>query len=250
MNPRRQRLDREMVRRGLARSRSEAADLVARGLVRVAGSVAEKPSRLVSPSEPIALAQKRRRFVSRGGEKLEAALKVFGIDPRGATCLDVGSSTGGFVDCLLTYGAAKVYAVDVGKAQLSEKLRRDPRVVVLEGVDARDLDGSLVPERCSLVTVDVSFISCRSVVPATTVVAAPGATYVVLIKPQFEAGRDRVPKGGVIRDPAVHREVLCRVVSSLEESGLEFQGIVCSPVLGSEGNLEYLSCWRLKEPRP
>ena len=232
-----------MVKRGLARSRSEAADLIARRLVVVGGAVADKPSRLVAADDNIALKPEPPRFVSRGGLKLEAALRRFRVEVAGKICLDIGSSTGGFVDCLLSHGARKVFAVDVGRAQLADKLRRDSRVVVLEGVDARDLTRALVPEPIDLVTVDVSFISVKLVVPPTLELVRPGANYIVLIKPQFEAGKGEVPRGGVVRSPDVHRRVLLDVTNALQELRLSLGGIMCSPIPGREGNLEYLSHW-------
>jgi 23S rRNA (cytidine1920-2'-O)/16S rRNA (cytidine1409-2'-O)-methyltransferase len=232
-----------MVKRGLARSRSEAADLIARRLVFVGGVVADKPSRLVAADDNIALKPEPPRFVSRGGLKLEAALRRFRVEVAGKICLDIGSAAGGFVDCLLSHGARKVFAVDVGRAQLADKLRRDSRVVVLEGVDARDLTRALVPEPIDLVTVDVSFISVKLVVPPTLELVRPGANYIVLIKPQFEAGKGEVPRGGVVRSPDVHRRVLLDVTKALQELRLSLEGSMCSPISGREGNLEYLSYW-------
>lgn len=242
----RERLDKELVRRGLASTRSQAAEFVARGRVVVSGAPVTKSARLVSPSEPIVVRAPEARYVSRGGIKLEAALRYFGISPEGCVCLDVGASTGGFTDCLLQHGASKVYAVDVGRAQLHERLRRDPRVVSLEATDARKLDGVAVPEPATIVTVDVSFISVTKVVPCLVPLASADAFFVVLVKPQFEAGKENVPKGGVVRDPSIHRAVLENVVARLRSEGLVLLGIRCSPIAGSAGNVEYLSGWRLQ----
>ena len=244
---RRERLDKEIVRRGLASTRSQAAELVNTGRVMVSGVLATKSARLVSPEEPIFVSGTRPKYVSRGGVKLEAALRSFRISPHRKICLDVGASTGGFTDCLLRHGASKVYAVDVGRAQLNERLRRDPRVVSLEATDARDLNATMVPDAIEVVTVDVSFISATKVVPSLVSFAAPEAWFIVLIKPQFEAGRGKVQRGGVLRDPSVHREVLKRVIERLEAEGLCLVGLRCSPIPGASGNIEYLSAWKLDQ---
>ncbi len=238
------RLDKEIVRRKLARSRAEAEELVRSGTVLVSGSVAVKPSRLVSSEEPIVVTAPGPRYVSRGGLKLEFALSRFDIDVAGKVCLDVGASAGGFTDCLLRHGARRVYAVDVGRAQLHSRLACDPRVVSLESTDARSLTPEIVPEPCEIVTVDVSFIGVAKVVPSLLPLASPRARFVVLVKPQFEAGRGAVPRGGVVRDPQVHRQVLLGVRKSLEEAGLCLEGVDFSPILGAEGNVEYVSSWR------
>lgn len=204
----------------------------------VSGAVAEKASRLVAASEPIELRQ-RARFVSRGGSKLEGALDRFGVDPAGRCCLDVGASTGGFTDCLLQRGAASIVALDVGRQQLDQSLREDDRVTVMEGVNARDLTPGQVGEPPTLVTADVSFISLATVAPALVAVAATDAEFVLLVKPQFEAGREAVERGGVVRDPAVHREVLGRIVGDLAGFGLAAQAVVPSPLRGPAGNAEF-----------
>ncbi|RLC56795.1 MAG: TlyA family rRNA (cytidine-2'-O)-methyltransferase, partial [Chloroflexota bacterium] len=203
------RLDVLLVERGLAESRTQAQRLIRAGLVRVAGQVADKPGTQVATNAAITL-QARPRFVSRGGEKLEAALVRFGLDVRGWVAADVGASTGGFTDCLLQHGARRVYAIDVGYGQLDWRLRNDPRVVVMERTNARYLES--LPEPVDLVTVDVSFISLGLILPMAVRWLKPGGQVVALIKPQFEAGRREVGKGGVVRDPQVHRRVLERVL--------------------------------------
>lgn len=203
------RLDVLLVERGLAESRTQAQRLIRAGLVRVAGQVADKPGTQVATNAAITL-QARPRFVSRGGEKLEAALVRFGLDVRGWVAADVGASTGGFTDCLLQHGARRVYAIDVGYGQLDWRLRNDPRVVVMERTNARYLES--LPEPVDLVTVDVSFISLGLILPMAVRWLKPGGRVVALIKPQFEAGRREVGKGGVVRDPQVHRRVLERVL--------------------------------------
>lgn len=240
------RLDREIVRRGLASSRSEAQDLIGAGRIFVSGSLATKAARLVAASEPIDLRRPERRYVSRGGVKLEAALETFGIDPSGRVCLDVGSSTGGFTDCLLQHGAGRVYAVDVGRAQLHERLRRDPRVISLESTDARRLDSGIVPEPCDLITVDVSFIGVGKVIDHLVGLAGSEGDFIVLVKPQFEAGPADVPRGGVVRDAKVHARVLFEVRERFRRAGLGLAGIRPSPIPGASGNLEYLTWWRRK----
>ncbi len=221
-------------------SRAEAQEAVRAGWVLVRGSPAAKPASLVTSDEPIQLARPARRFVSRGGEKLDAALARFGVDPAGRECLDLGASTGGFTDRLLAGGAARVTAVDVGYGQLAWSLRSDPRVVVLERTNARTLEPSSLPARPSLIVADLSFISLALVAPAIARVAAPGADVVCLVKPQFEAERGEVGRGGVVRDPAVWRRAIGRVASALAASGLAPQAVAVSPVLGPAGNVEFL----------
>lgn len=184
-------------------------------------------------------------FVSRGGVKLAAALDAFGLDPAGRLCLDVGASTGGFTDALLARGATHVYAVDVGRDQLHGSLRADPRVTSLEGIDARVLDRALVPRAPSLVAIDVSFISLRLVLPALVPVLSDGAVLAALIKPQFEAGRDRVGRGGIVRDAAVHAEVCDTIRLVLTGLGFTILGLIPSPVAGGDGNREFLVGARL-----
>ncbi|MCS7282307.1 MAG: TlyA family RNA methyltransferase [Anaerolineae bacterium] len=234
------RLDRLLVERGLAESRTEAQRLIRAGEVRVADQVVDQPGTLVAPDVPITLAA-RPRFVSRGGEKLEAALIGFGIDVRGWVAADVGASTGGFTDCLLQRGAVRVYAIDVGYGQLDWRLRNDPRVVVMERTNARYLEK--LPEPVHLVTIDVSFISLRLILPRAVGWLRPRGQIVALIKPQFEAGRRDVGRGGVVRNPVVHRRVLVEVAQAAEMLGLVLRGMMVSPLLGPAGNREFLGWW-------
>jgi len=234
------RLDILLTERGLAESRSQAQRLVMAGQVRVAGQVADKPSDQVMENAEISV-EKGPRFVSRGGEKLEGALEAFGLQNlEGRICADLGASTGGFTDCVLQHGAARVYAVDVGYGVLHWKLRNDPRVVVMERVNARNITG--FPEPIQFVTIDASFISLKIILP---VVASwwPQATgqIVALIKPQFEAGREEVARGdGVVRDPEVHRKVLNSVLDFARQLGFGIRGLVRSSLLGPKGNTEFL----------
>lgn len=237
------RLDQRLVELGLTESREKGQRLILAGEVLVDGRVCTKPATPVSPEANIVVRQPER-YVSRGGEKLEAALQAFRIDVRGKICLDVGASTGGFTDCLLQHGAARVYAVDVGRGQLHWRLRQDPRVVVMEGVHARYLYPEQFPVLPEVATVDVSFISLTLVLPAVVRVLAPGGSIVTLVKPQFEAGREKVGRGGVVRDPAVHREVCERIQAFGEgELGLSCKGWIRSPLTGPAGNEEFLACW-------
>jgi 23S rRNA (cytidine1920-2'-O)/16S rRNA (cytidine1409-2'-O)-methyltransferase len=236
----RRRLDSELVRRRLVVSRTQAVEAIASGRVRVAGAPALSPARQVALDEPITVSGPTSRFVSRGGEKLDHALEHFGIDVRGRRALDAGASTGGFTDCLLQRGAASVVAVDVGHGQLAWKLRHDDRVVVLERTNVRDLEPDDVGEAPSMCVADLSFISLRLVAPALARVTTSGADFVLLVKPQFEAGRRRVGKGGVVRDPAVHLEVLREVVEGLVPAGLVGTDVTPSPIRGADGNVEFL----------
>jgi len=236
----RRRLDAELVRRGLAATRTEAQAAVREGLVTVAGKPAAKPSTLVRADEPVDLVGPARRFVSRGGEKLEAALERFEVDPAERECLDAGASTGGFTDCLLQRGAARVAAVDVGYGQLSWRLRNDPRVTVLERTNVRELTREDLPFAPSVVVADLSFISLRLVLPALSRVALPGADLILLVKPQFEAGPADVGRKGVVRDPTVWRRAVEGVASSCREHGLAGSGVMASPLPGPAGNVEFL----------
>ncbi len=236
----RRRLDAELVRRGLFASRSEAESAVRDGLVLVSGSPAEKPSTLVDPADPLELVAPARRFVSRGGDKLSAALDRFGVDPAGRRALDAGASTGGFTDCLLQHGAARVWAVDVGHNQLVWRLRQDPRVVVLEGVNARNLDPGQFPVRFDLATIDVSFISLTKILPAVLPCLTDAADCISLIKPQFEVGKGEVGRGGVVTDRLKHKRVLTEIKDAATVLGLRPVGLIESPILGAEGNREFL----------
>jgi 23S rRNA (cytidine1920-2'-O)/16S rRNA (cytidine1409-2'-O)-methyltransferase len=236
------------VRRDLAPSRNEARALVEAGSVLVSGAPADKPARLVGAGEPIVVLGPPPPYVSRGGLKLEAALDRFGVSVAGCRALDAGASTGGFTDCLLQRGAARVYAVDVGHGQLDPSLREDPRVCVLERVNVRELDVATLQRvepaftPCPVVVADLSFISLRTVAPALCGdVAAPGADLVVLVKPQFEAGRAVVSRGkGVVRDPEVWTGALEGVASALVSAGTGIMGAMASPVTGASGNVEFL----------
>jgi 23S rRNA (cytidine1920-2'-O)/16S rRNA (cytidine1409-2'-O)-methyltransferase len=231
-------LDVELVRRGLAPSRAAAQSAIAEHLVTVGGAVASKPSHLVAPSDPVQLIAPAR-FVGRGGLKLEAALEHFAIDVRGARCLDAGASTGGFTDCLLQRGAGEVVAVDVGHGQLHPAVREDPRVVVMERCNVRHLTPELIGGRVAAVVADLSFISLASVLPAILGVCRSEAQLVLLVKPQFEAGRAEVAKGrGVVRDPAVREAVRGRIDDALREAGASIMGWMESPVRGADGNVE------------
>jgi 23S rRNA (cytidine1920-2'-O)/16S rRNA (cytidine1409-2'-O)-methyltransferase len=236
------RLDLLLVERGLAESRSKAQALIMAGQVRLAGQVVLKSATAVEPDADVAV-DAGPRYVSRGGEKLEAALKAFPIQVAGRVCADLGASTGGFTDCLLQHQAARVYAIDVGKGILHWKIRTDPRVVVLEDTNARHLDS--LPEPVSFVSVDASFISLRILLPVLKnwlpLEAAEAADVIALIKPQFEAGRRDVARGdGVIRDPLIHRQVLLDVLSFAQNAGFSVRGLIRSPILGPKGNAEFL----------
>ncbi|MDD4441558.1 MAG: TlyA family RNA methyltransferase [Kiritimatiellae bacterium] len=237
-------MDTLLVKAGLAESKEQAQRLILAGEVRVAGQRATKPGHKIDESAPLAV-DARPRFVSRGGDKLEGAFAAFpGFEVAGKVCLDVGASTGGFTDCLLQHGATRVIAVDVGKGQLHWKLRQDPRVAVMEGFNARYLRLSDLPEQPQAGVTDVSFISLKLILPPMADVLPPGGELLSLIKPQFEAGREKVP-GGVVRDPAVHEAVVAAIKTFGTESlGLVWLGCVPSPLRGPEGNVEFLAWWR------
>ena len=241
--PSRQRLDQLLVDRGLVATRSRAQALVLAGKVRVGEGdgvrTDRKPGDLVETDTPVAVAEPPP-YVSRGGHKLAAALDAFGVDPAGRVCLDVGASTGGFTDVLLQRGAARVHAVDVGRGQLAEALRRHPRVVSLERTNARNLTADTLPEPVDLAVIDVSFISLALVLgPIASCFGPSGGDVVALVKPQFEAGRGQV-RGGVVRDPEVHLAVLRRVAGAADDQGLAPVAVIASPILGPEGNREFL----------
>ena len=234
------RLDTELVARGLAESREKAKRLILAGAVRVGGQLASKPSDIVDDTALLEIAA-AEQFVSRGGYKLEAALLAFGIACPAAVCVDIGASTGGFTDCLLQHGAARVHAVDVGKGQLAWKLRQDKRVVVHDEVNARNIPSELIGELADVVTMDVSFISLQKVLPAVVRLLKPGGRLIALIKPQFEAGREFVKKGGVVREPQVHDRVQQEVTQFATQTlGLQLLGCIPSPLLGPAGNKEFL----------
>lgn len=234
-----QRLDVLLVERGLCASREQARSAILAGHVFVDGQKIDKPGRAVAADARLEV-RERMPYVSRGGIKLEHAIRVFHLDLRDRVVIDVGASTGGFSDCALQHGARKVYAVDVGYGQLAWKLRTDPRVVVLERTNIRYLDPGELPEKPNFALVDVSFISLEKVLPKIDELTEPAAEGVCLVKPQFEAGREKVGKRGVVRDPAVHAEVLERVCVYMEGLGWVIKGIVFSPLLGPEGNIEFL----------
>jgi 23S rRNA (cytidine1920-2'-O)/16S rRNA (cytidine1409-2'-O)-methyltransferase len=237
------RLDQRVVQLGLVESREKAQRLILAGRVKVNDRVETKASHSV-PEEAVVALIEQERFVGRGGEKLEEAFLRFNLDVKGKVCLDVGASTGGFTDCLLQHGAARVYALDVGKGQIHSKLRSDPRVVVMDGVNARYLAATALPEVPGFVTIDVSFISLTKILPAVTQVLAGGGGIVSLIKPQFEAGREQVGKGGVVRSEQVRAEVVERVrMFGTGELGLKWLGVCPSPIKGPAGNVEFLACW-------
>lgn len=242
----RRRLDLALVRRGLAETRERAQHLISAGLVRVAGSTATRASTPVADESPIEVIQTALPYVSRGGLKLAAALDRWSLGVAGLVALDVGASTGGFTDVLLQRGARRVYAVDVGYGQLHYRLRGDPRVVLLERTNVRHLQA--LPEAPAFGAADVSFISLRLALPPALALLAPEAVFVALVKPQFEAGRGQVGKGGVVRDPAVHRAVLEGLVSWSAGQSRQIVDLAPSPIRGPAGNLEFLSLWRPGEP--
>lgn len=233
-----ERLDRLLVERGLVRSREEAARLILAGLVRVAGERVDKAGLSVRVEAPIDV-EASPTFVSRGGEKLAHALDVFGISVKGRVCVDVGASTGGFTHCLIARGACRVYAVDVGAGQLDARLRGDGRVVVMEKVNARHLTPAAFSSRPNLATVDVSFISLEKALSPVIACLEPSGEVVALVKPQFEVGRGRVGKGGVVRDPAQHRAVLIRLTRFALLRGWHVLGVTASPLKGPKGNREF-----------
>jgi 23S rRNA (cytidine1920-2'-O)/16S rRNA (cytidine1409-2'-O)-methyltransferase len=234
------RADQLLVSRGLAESRTRAQALIMAGAVFSGEKKLSKAGDMLAEDAPLDVRGKDHPWVSRGGIKLDHGLTHFGFDVTGAVALDVGSSTGGFTDVLLTRGALKVYAVDVGTNQLAWKLRQDPRVVVHEQTNARSLDATIIPESVDIVVCDASFISLAKVLESPLKLARPGARLVALIKPQFEAGREEVGKGGVVRDPAVHERVCAEAGAWAESRGWTVIGITPSPITGPEGNVEFL----------
>jgi len=240
-----ERLDVLLVARGLAEDVDWAGRLIRAGEVLVNGQLRDKPGMRVPVEADITL-KARPRFVGRGGEKLEAALVRFGVAVAGAVAADIGAATGGFTDCLLQRGAARVYAIDVGYGELAWTLRQDSRVVVLERTNARQLDS--LPEPMDLLVSDVSFISLALIYRTAVGWLRPGGAVVSLIKPQFEAAREQVGRGGVVRDPAVHRQVLMQVVADFAVLGLGLRGLMASPLLGPAGNVEFLGWWQLGQP--
>lgn len=234
------RLDVLLVERGLQESRQKAQATIMSGLVFVKGQRVDKPGTAVPNDAEIEVRGNALKYVSRGGLKLEKAMSTFPVALQGAICGDIGASTGGFTDCMLQNGAAKVYAVDVGYGQLAWKLRQDPRVVCLERTNARYLTHEQIPDELDFASIDVSFISLKLILPAVHGVLKEGGHVACLVKPQFEAGREKVGKNGVVRDPAVHLEVLEHFLRHAKESGFTVLGITYSPIRGPEGNIEYL----------
>lgn len=234
-----------MVQRGLTDSREQAQRLIRAGKVRVNDQPAGKPGH--SYKEDVSITVKEpEKYVSRGGLKIEGAWKQFHFELAGAVCLDIGSSTGGFTDFMLQHGAVKVYAVDCGTNQLHYKLREDPRVVVMENTNARYLTEEDIPEKADFCSIDTSFISLTNILPPLKILMKPDGHIISLIKPQFEAGKDQVGKGGVVRDPAVHEEVIDKVRRfGTEELGFQWLGICDSPIQGPAGNIEFLAYWKV-----
>jgi len=237
-----QRLDVTLVNRGLSPSRERAQAAITAGMVLVSGTVVTRSARKVGALEPVEVTGDPVGFVGRGGLKLEAALDRFGVSPAGLVCIDVGASTGGFTDCLLRRGAARVYSVDVGHDQLHPSLQTDPRVIVMEGTDIRKL--TKLPERPELAVIDVAFISLTLVLPAVLSLLSPTATLISLIKPQFEVGPGRVGKGGIVRDRRVRSEAVDHVLGFAKTIELRSIAIIESPVLGTKGNQEFLALFR------
>jgi len=240
MSEKKKRLDIKLVECGIAQSRERAKSLIMAGKVTVNDRIQDKPGVLVSEDDAIVLKGNDMPFVSRGGIKLESALTLFNIDINGSVCLDVGASTGGFTDCLLKHGAKQVIAVDVGYGQMAWNLRKDPRVVTIERTNIRYLPYEAVSRPVDLVTIDVSFISLKIVVPAILKFMKANGSIIALIKPQFEVGKGKVGKGGVVRDSLMHDEVIKNLSAFFIETGLKIEGVISSPVTGPKGNREFL----------
>ena len=239
MAPNRQRLDLLLVERRVAPSRQRARAMIMAGKILVNNQPVDKAGYLVSATDSIVLKKKDIPYVSRGGLKLEGALQTLELNPEGCICLDVGASAGGFTDCLLQHGASRVYAVDVGYGQLAWKLRQDPRVVVVERTNIRHMSAQVIPEPVNLITIDVSFISLKLVVPAVTAFMGRDARILALIKPQFEVGKDQVGKGGVVRDAKLHEGVIENLSAFFNAKGLSLGKVLPSPILGPKGNREF-----------
>ena len=242
------RLDSYLVEEGLVPTRSKAQALIMSGAVTVDGERVDKPGAVVKEGSEVELKDSSQKFVGRGGQKLEGALTEFGIDVSGMVAVDVGASTGGFTDCLLQRGASKVYAVDVGYGQLDWKLRNDERVIVKEKINARYLKPEDIGEKTDIAVIDVSFISLTMVISPLIEILKPGARLVALIKPQFEVGKGQVGKGGIVKDESKHQEVVQKIKSFLENTGFTVQGVTPSPILGTEGNKEFLISAKVSSP--
>lgn len=235
------RLDAEIIRRGLAHSRSRAQELIKGGQIKLGGTVCTKPSKEADENSDIVMEGEGLAYVGRGGLKLERAIEMCGINLSGFICMDIGASTGGFTDCMLQNGAAKVYAVDVGHGQLAEKLLSDSRVVNLEGTDIRTLDSCAVSEQVDFISADVSFISLTLILPHIARFLKKGGMAAVLIKPQFEAGRENIGKNGLVKSQKIHVNVLMKITEEFHRNGLSLRGLCPSPVRGGSGNIEYLA---------
>lgn len=240
------RLDIVLVERGLVTGRDKAKAIIMSGIVYVNNQKADKAGTEVEDSDQIEVRGDTLRYVSRGGLKLEKAIDSFGLTLEGYTCCDFGASTGGFTDCMLQNGAVKVFAFDVGYGQLAWSLRNDPRVVNYERTNVRGLTGEEFPDRADLISIDVSFISLTKVLPSAHLLLKDGGQVVALVKPQFEAGREKVGKKGVVREPETHKEVIHKVIDFALSIGFEITGLTYSPVKGPEGNIEYL-LWMKKQ---
>lgn len=234
------RLDQYLCQNGLVQSRERAKALIMSGIVFVNEQKADKAGEMIAPDAKVEVRGHDIGYVSRGGLKLEKAMQVFPMRPDGKVCMDIGASTGGFTDCMLQNGASKVYSVDVGYGQLAWKLREDPRVVCMERTNARYLTHEQIPDELDFASIDVSFISLKLILPAVANVLKDGGYVASLVKPQFEAGREKVGKKGVVRDPAVHKEVLEHYLEHAREAGFGVLGLTYSPIRGPEGNIEYL----------
>lgn len=242
-----QRLDILLTEKGLAKSRTAAAQLIKEGSVTVNGKPAKKPSEVCEDTDELAVDENSEvtRYVGRGGLKLETAIDTFGISPRGCVCLDIGASTGGFTDCMLRNGAVRVYALDVGRGQLDPKLRADSRVISLEELDIRNADSSHIPEKVGFVTCDVSFISLKAVLPEIKRFSAPDAVGAALIKPQFELGRTKIGKSGVVRDSKLHEKTVGDITGFADALGFRDIKTTPSKITGGDGNREFLMCFRI-----
>jgi len=239
-----QRLDQLLVQQGFAESREQAQRLIRAGKVRVDDQPATKPGHQYREDARL-FVKEQERYVSRGGLKIEGAWRHFGFELEGTVCLDIGSSTGGFTDFMLQHGAIKVYAVDCGTNQLHYKLREDPRVVVMENTNARYLTGEQIPEKADFCSIDTSFISLTNILPPLKNLMKPGGHIISLIKPQFEAGKEQVGKGGVVRDPAIHQEVIEKIRKfGTGQLGFQWLGVCDSPITGPAGNVEFLAYWQ------
>ena len=235
-----QRLDLVLVERNLVSSRTKAQALIMGGVVYVDGQKVDKAGTLIKIDSEIVVKDSSLKYVGRGGFKLEGALKHFQIDVKGKIALDIGASTGGFTDCLLQNGATKVYALDVGHGQLDWKLRNDERVVVMEKINARNLQADDIPEVVDIIVIDVSFISLTNIIPAALPFLKLNGILVALIKPQFEVGKGEVGKGGIVKDESKHEQVVDKIVKHVEHNSLNINGVINSPILGAEGNKEFL----------